>query len=66
MYIAFLFQLYFNSGSYNLDIFAEDPSVTGDPHFVVTSHSTGDHLCYDAHGFNGDVWNLLEDKVNGL
>ena len=43
----------------------EDDSSTGDPHFLVTSHQSGQHLCYDAHGFNKEVWRLLADSENG-
>ena len=44
----------------------EDTTTDGDPHFLVTSHTTGDHLCFDAHGYNNEVWNLVKDEHIGI
>jgi len=42
-----------------------DPSVTieGDPHFLV--HVGGTPVCFDFHGGNDDVVQLLHDDVTG-
>ncbi len=44
----------------------EDSSGTGDPHFMITSHETGERLCFDAHGKEDDVLKLIEDPYLGM
>ena len=37
-----------------------------DPHFMITSGSTGEHICFDVNGNTGDVLHLLDDKTSGI
>ena len=46
--------------------FIEDTTGNGDPHFLMTSHTSGEHLCFDAHGFNDEVWSLVNDPIKGM
>ena len=55
----------FNTLPY-LHIIVDDTSGTGDPHFMVTSHTTGQHMCFDFHGYRNEVWQLIYDESIGM